>query len=184
MEPLIIQCEAKHGRLVETFRSQGDKVSIGRGYINDLVINDPYVAASQIACHNIDGHWLIRVLDKTNRILLNGKILIDDDEVINSGDTLTIGRTNLKLFSQDHHIEETRKLLSSWLHSDSVGFFLPAIALLCMLIIGFAEYFLTLTQVFEWKPVLLTLFALVGGHLVYSGSRCSTSIPFWPTVID
>ena len=156
METLIIQIGIRHSRVAEVFRSDGQSVCIGRNFKNDIVLTDPYVAPDQICITRVDEKWMIQVLDQTNPVYING-VPVDEDiiEVI-SGDRLTLGRTTLSIFSENHKMEPTRKLLlASWLHRDTIGLLYPILAVLfvaCME--GFLDYVQFSSSKDDWKEYL------------------------------
>jgi pSer/pThr/pTyr-binding forkhead associated (FHA) protein len=101
--------------MAELARSHGDALTVGRNYDNDVVITDPYVDPQQITFLRSAGEWQVRVIQETNPALVNGKPIGDDGAGISSGDRITIGRTQLRVYGSDHAVEPTRKmLLSSW----------------------------------------------------------------------
>lgn len=120
MDTLIIQTGVKHGRVAELTRSRGGKLSVGRGFDNDLVLTDAYVAPRQIEFQRDGTHWRMTVLDHTNPVFLNDRKLEEQAPRISEGDTVTVGRTRLTVHSSEHPVESTRKLLlANWLGRDS-----------------------------------------------------------------
>ncbi len=132
--PLVVQLGIKHGRAADLVRSSGNELTIGRGYSNDLVLTDEYVAANQVRLFASaqDQGWYLEVLDDSNGILLNRQSVTraDGPRLVCSGDNLTLGRTRLRVFAEDHPIDAPRKLTSRGWHQGSVGVLLPLLALL------------------------------------------------------
>lgn len=151
MEQIIIQYGIKQGHIAELVRSHGKDILIGRSFKNELVIHDDYIAPEQLRIYQAeDLTWWMEILDQTNSVILNSKVLahkilndkasdnnaleISDEKSFNkiqlhSGDNITIGRTTLSVYSSDHQVEKTRKLLSRRLHQDSISLTLPMILL-------------------------------------------------------
>lgn len=151
MEQIIIQYGIKQGNIAEVVRSHSDDILIGRSFKNTLVIQDDYIAPEQLRIfQKEDQSWWMEILDQTNSVLLNSEALNskDKDSVqIRSGDSITIGRTTLSIYSADHKVEKTRKLLTRSLHQDSIGLTIPLILLLLFSALDIAkEHFLTLPQ--------------------------------------
>lgn len=150
MEQIIIQYGVKQGDIAELVRSHGDDILIGRGFKNTLVIQDDYIAPEQLRIFQKDDlSWWMEVLDQTNSVLLNKEALSPKANAvqIHSGDSITIGRTTLSIYSADHKVEKTRKLLTRTLHQDSIGLTIPLILLLLFSAFDIAkEHFLTLPQ--------------------------------------
>ncbi len=131
MDTLVIQTGVKHGRVAELARSRAGRLSIGRGYDNDLVLTDPHVAPRQLEFSQENGQWHMRVLDNTNPVLLNDRRVSGEATPVHSGDQVTIGRTRLSLYAADHPVDHTRKLvLSNWLTLENTGPILPLLVLL------------------------------------------------------
>lgn len=151
MEQIIIQYGVTQGNVAELLRSNGNEVSIGRGFDNSLVIQDDYIAPKQLRLFKKeDNTWWMDVLNQTNDVILNGKALeASDDQSINSvqihsGDNITIGRTTLSIYAANHQVEKTRKLLNRSLNQHSTGFVFPIILLCLFLCFDFTKhYFLT-----------------------------------------
>ena len=135
MEQIIIQSGIKQGNIAEFVRSHGEDILIGRSFKNELVIHDDYIAPEQLRIYQKeDQTWWMEILEQTNSVILNGKVLsskvLADSEVqLRSGDKITIGRTTLSVYSADHQVEKTRKLLTRSLHQNSISLTLPIILL-------------------------------------------------------
>ena len=147
MEQIIIQSGIKQGSIAELVRSHGEDILIGRSFKNELVIHDDYIAPEQLRIYQKeDQTWWMEILEQTNSVILNGKVLsskvlVANDEgsfnnersfgevQLRSGDKITIGRTTLSVYSADHQVEKTRKLLTRSLHQNSIGLTLPIILL-------------------------------------------------------
>lgn len=131
MDTLVIQTGTRQGRVAELIRVREGSLSIGRSFENDLVLTDLHVAPRQIEIVRDGDQWRLSVLDRTNPALHNGKKITEESPIIQSGDRLTIGRTRLSLFSEQHPVEDTRKLvLSSSLSRESINPLLPIVVLL------------------------------------------------------
>jgi hypothetical protein len=144
METLVVQAGIKHGRVAELTRSHDGKLSIGRGYDNDLVLTDLHVAPRQLEFCREGMQWQMNVLDHTNPVLLNNEQVNGESTPIQSGDAVTIGRTRLSIYSAEHPVERTRKLvLSNWLAHDAKSIYIPIVFLLvvCLfdLVLGYFE---------------------------------------------
>ena len=159
MEQVIIQYGVKQGRIAELVRSCGEDILIGRGFNNQLVIQDDYIAPQQLRIfQQEDQTWWAEILEQTNSVLLNGKTLNDaeiDKEIdkenssfqIRSGDRITIGRTTLSVYNAEHKVEKTRKLLTRSLHQESISLTLPLILLVLLSAFDIAvEHFLVTPQ--------------------------------------
>jgi hypothetical protein len=162
MDTLIIQIGTRPGRLAEIVGCKGDTVMLGRSFANDIVIVDPYVAPEQIKIDKHDNKWVIKILDDTNPVLLNGSPVEDDGVELSSGDKLTIGRTHLSVFSKDHEFESTRKLLfSSWLYHNRLGPLLPVLAVFIASLLSAFDDYLGLSEKIEYRPFISEVLVFV-----------------------
>jgi hypothetical protein len=155
MDELIIQVGTRQGRLAEIVECKGEAVTLGRSFVNNVVLTDPYVAPEQIRIDKEGEKWVIKILDDTNPVLLNGSPVEEDGAVLNSGDKLTVGRTHLSVFSKDHKFESTRKLLfSSWLYHNRLGPLLPVLAVLFASFLSAFNDYLDLPKSIEYRPFI------------------------------
>lgn len=164
MEELIIKHQRRLGRLSEFFKSSGTSLTLGRGYNNDLILSDHFIAPQQLRFDYQDGQWILKVLDNTNPVLLNDKPVAEDGVVIHSGDELVVGRTQLVLLMNDHPVERTRKLMrSNWLSNPWLRFTLPVLALVFSVLMGvFSEYLYSPVKI-QWGIIFAAglLYALL-----------------------
>lgn len=161
MEELIIQQNKRHGRLSEFVKSTSESLTLGRGFNNDVILSDYFIAAEQVRFDYEQGQWIIKILDDTNPVLLNDKPISADGSTIKSGDQLTVGRTHLVLLLSSHPIERTRKLmLSNWMYHKGLRITLPVImVLISALLAVFTDYQETTSKI-KWGQ-------MAGGGLAY-----------------
>ncbi|WP_163830673.1 FHA domain-containing protein [Spartinivicinus ruber] len=164
MAELIIQTGIRHGRVAEVVKSSNASLSIGRGFDNDLVLVDPYIAQNQLCFKQRDGDWFVDIVDETNSILINGQVIVDNTQV-QSGDRLRVGRTSLMIYFDNHQVEPTRKLLlSGWLHHDNLGLTLPMLILLGVCLLDAGIDFLQVSASYEWKEY--TFYSLISALII------------------
>ncbi|MCK5361254.1 MAG: FHA domain-containing protein [Gammaproteobacteria bacterium] len=119
METVIIQ----HGRECQKCKlsEAGSKLTIGRAFSSDIILTDPYVGPSQLQIQSstgVDYRWSVTNLDSSNPVLLNKKIVESSEFEITSGDEITIGRTKVLFYSEDHVVPKTREFsFTNWLHN-------------------------------------------------------------------
>lgn len=159
MESMIIQIGPRNSQPSNTIKCTGQVFNIGRSFQNDLVLSDPYIAPNQLRLRKKASGWFIDLLDTTNPVFINGKALKQSQATIGSGDWVTIGRTVLRFFADDHQVEPSRKLFfSNWYHLNRWQVLL-AIGLLTVLISSFvmlSEYLQTWTEI-EWQELLASV---------------------------
>lgn len=156
MDQLIVQVGERLGRLAEFARSQGDVLKVGRSFVNDLVVTDLYVDPEQLVFYRSPAGWKVKVMDETNPALLNGGVIDKEGSLIRSGDRLTVGRTQLRVYASDHAVESTHKLIvSSWLgHGRSHPLFAFLMLLFAVSAVSFISYQEQSTEL-VWNVLLL-----------------------------
>jgi uncharacterized membrane protein YagU involved in acid resistance len=163
MEAIVLQVEARHGRMAEFARSTGGNLSVGRAYDNDLVLTDHHVAPHQLRLFRDGEQWLLEVLDQVNPVLLNKRAVAGSSCAVNAGDEITVGRTRLRVYAIDHVVEPTRKLMvSNLLALENTGPFLPLAVLVGVSLIDLAiNYFYSSTNLKWLEQVYAVLFSAV-----------------------
>jgi Inner membrane component of T3SS, cytoplasmic domain len=154
MGRLIVQIAARNPRAQEFARSDGQMLTVGRGFANDLVLSDLYVAPDQLRFDYQDDHWTVAILDRTNAVLLNGVAVTDDTVAVKSGDRMTVGRTELAIFTEHHAVDSTRKLLSSWFTPERVTPWHALGVLLAVSVFDVVTEFMQSSVDLEWKNYL------------------------------
>lgn len=172
---LVVQLGVKHGRALDLVRSNGHELTIGRAYNNDLVLADEYVAANHLRLYvePEDGEWYVQVLDDCNDVLLNRRKITSSEgpQRIHSGDALTLGRTRLGLFSEQHPVASPRKLMASRWQQGAAGIWLPILMLL-----GYVGTSVMLTQWMTrpvadpFKGIESALVAVLTVTLIWTGA--------------
>lgn len=103
---MIIQTIDKSGHVIATQRFVGSRVDIGRGYTNQHIITDPYVDAKHVRVEYDQEHDAFVVSDFDTE---NGTSIIRNKQrvevtrhpmALQSGDTLLLGKTYLRLVSE------------------------------------------------------------------------------------
>jgi len=180
METLIIQIGLKQGRNADIYKLQERELYVGRAYSNDIVLTDPYVAPQQLRIYGVAASdeelsWHINILDATNPVLINGEPVESATQSVFPGDSITVGRTTMRLYSDEHAVEPTRKLLvSSWLHTAARNAWIPVclFAVVC-LADSLLNYGFSNTDG-EWKEHGISTIAGMGLLLGWAG--------FWSVV--
>ena len=161
MEAIVLQVEARHGRVAETVRSNGDSLRVGRAYDNDLILTDPHVAPYQLHFRREGQQWFFAVREQVNPVFLNKQRVTESSCPVNPGDEITVGRTKLHVFPVDHAVEPTRKLMVSNLRAlENHGTFLPVLALIGVSLVDLAINFFYSSTNLKWlEQVYVVLFS-------------------------
>ena len=104
-----VEILSRHRDIASRFRLPGPEVSIGRGYDNDVIVDDPYVAARHLRVfRDEDGRLVAEDLGSANGTFLDGgktrlpRILVDGQQPIR------IGQTFLRFREAGHAVEPER----------------------------------------------------------------------------
>lgn len=167
MEKLIIQNANRHSSLTEYVKSTGEVMTLGRGFNNDIILSDHYIAPQQLRFYFEDEFWKLKILDFTNTVLVNDKPVVEDI-TISHGDKLTVGRTHLVMLLSDHSIERTRKLVvSNWMNDKSHRRALPFVMLFIASLAAVFTDYQAIAGKIRW------------GQLVSSGLSYAIVITLW-----
>jgi len=139
----------------------GDTLSIGRGYDNDLVIDDPHVAAGHLRIRrDADGALVAEDLGSVNGLYLDGGAQRLDRVRLEGDAPIRIGQTLLRIRDSSHAVPAERPLVRRrprW----------PLAALLIVIILGIELIGAWRGDFREFKPAtyiqpVLTVIIIVG----------------------
>ena len=96
MEPVMwLEILSRHHDVVQRHRCTGPVIRIGRGYDNDLVLDDPYVAPRHLRLSQTEaGTWLAEDLGSANGLRAEhgrarfDRLALDEDKIFRIGTTL------------------------------------------------------------------------------------------------
>ena len=175
---LIIEELNRAQRVQARYRMVGGRLTLGRGYDNDIVLEDIHADAAHAEIrHSENGHYYLRDLSSVNgtRLLGNArdksvKAAQLSERMIESGDLVQLGKSHFRLTSSEaavpptvpmHSLESLFERLS---HPAGAIGLLIAVALVTLLIsyLGFAKEY-------EWAEGANLLASSVIGLLLYAG---------------
>ncbi|MBI5506003.1 MAG: FHA domain-containing protein, partial [Deltaproteobacteria bacterium] len=152
----------RHRNLVARHRCEGDAIRIGRGYDNDVIVDDPFVAANHLCVFRDEaGRLVAEDLGSAGGIYLEGggrqsRVIVDGER------PLRIGRTLLHLRQADHPVAPERIVPAtrSW----------PAAAALALAVVALETLSQWLSETTEFKVTgyVLPLGVLVTLTLVWT----------------
>ncbi len=128
---------------------------IGRAYDNDIVVNDPYVDAYQIELVYTAAAWVLRLMQSTNPVSINGQTIAAGEHRLRSGDRISVGRSQFIIFWENHPVAETKKQFSPWIDPERVGLVAPIAALLVVVGGDAVLRYATDSIDLEWRPYAL-----------------------------
>jgi hypothetical protein len=162
----FIETLARNGDVLQRHRIEALPIRLGRGYDNDFILDDDYVAASHARIElDAAGRLVLRDLGSRNGIVHKGRHLA---EVVLSGDTVVrIGHTSLRVRAASFPVapELPDRTFHRWEGA------LPGAAGI-LLVGGFALFarWLSDTQYFEFVRYFEALAWSVGAALLWSGA--------------
>lgn len=99
-EAFWIEVLGRHREVVARQRVAGTAVAIGRAYDNDVVLDDPHVAAHHLRIARApDGTWTAEDLGSLNGLYADGEAKRRERIAVDASTTLRIGHTGLRLRS-------------------------------------------------------------------------------------
>ena len=136
-------------------------LTIGRAFSSDVVLTDPYIGPSQLELHDTENNecdWHVTITDNTNPVFLNDKIIEASGFDICSGDEITIGRTNISIFSSEHEVAKTRAFsFTNWLHNHKFKPLITTAMFLFLLAVTLLMSYLELTTELVWTEMSITI---------------------------
>lgn len=148
MGKLIIEV-VEHGRSeLHTHHFDRFPVHVGRGYDNDLILADPFVSPNHLRLTPNDAGFTMEDLDSENGTSIQGRARSGLTVDIESGATIKVGTTTLRILSSSHPVPQTLRT-NRWAISQRKGiccacswglFFL----MLCLSVLD--EYFQSFTK--------------------------------------
>lgn len=140
---LIIEEISRGKKLIGRHKFATDSITIGRGYQNDIILSDPHVCADHLAIKLENGIWYIRDLESLNGSRLTNKTPITSWQVLNSGDIIRIGKSQLRFFCSSHPVAESLHFSATEELVESIGRWPIVIAMLLLFsILNFTMYYL------------------------------------------
>jgi len=163
---LILEIQDNSRRNRYYYPVESFPVKIGRGYGNDVIISDPYVCPEHLVIEKDDQGWIVRDLDSKNGIENNDATTIRPE----SGDSLLIGHTRIRLFKPDHPVKPTQSLHEK---HNIAGFFVGlAITATILVLLGagyFIELYFSTSVKIQTDKLIVGSLPVMGGVLVWAG---------------
>lgn len=151
---IVIEVLDHLGRVKEHHKLTARHITVGRGYDNDVVLNDPFVCAHHLALDVGEDETLtVRDLNSVNGLYTHGRKRKVESLVLKPDESLSIGRSSLRFRTLNHEVPPARQdrlrfeLLNTMLNSHWVqwGSFLA---------LGLLIYLLAYLDTFsEFKPL-------------------------------
>lgn len=112
---MIVEIVTKSGRIMEVHSFQKNHITVGRGYSNDMILQDPYVEAEhlEVIFDAEQQQFMVRDLNSLNGSVMlkpHKRLHADDCVAIASGQRVTVGKTTLRFLDKKHLAQPTLPL--------------------------------------------------------------------------
>lgn len=107
---IIIEEITRNHKLLHRHRLSQNNISIGRGYQNDIILTDPHICRQHLSLRFDHGVWHLEDDNSVNGTRLEGvnsKQQVPHQQIINDGDVITLGKSQLRVLFKDHEVAET-----------------------------------------------------------------------------
>jgi hypothetical protein len=132
---LIIEQVSGTKKLLQRHKIKGSFIDIGRGYDNDLVLNDPYVCGRHLSLNTTEeGRWQMCDQGSVNGSFTDRQQPIEGLQPVYSGDVISIGKSYLRFIYPNQPVAPAIRLggfegVLNWLSSPAI-----VIAVFCLYI--------------------------------------------------
>src|SRR6185436_14367917 len=110
-----VEVLSRHRDIAARFRIAAPEARIGRGYDNDVIIDDPYVAAQHLRVFRDEtGQLVAEDLGSTNGTFLDGGRSRLARIVVDGKHPIRIGQTHLRIREIHHEVERERVAAPEW----------------------------------------------------------------------
>ncbi len=162
-----VEILSRHRDVAARFRITGPDVRIGRGYDNDVIVDDPYVAAQHLHVFRDEtGQLVVEDLGSANGMFLDGGKSRLARLTVDGRQPIRIGQTYLRVRDLNHAVEPERLARPQWR-------ILPAVlaAALTTAILGIDSVKIWLTQTSEIRAsnYLTPLLSIVASIMIWVG---------------
>jgi hypothetical protein len=104
-----IEILSRHRDVTARFRIAGPEACIGRGYDNDVIVDDPYVAAQHLRIFRDEtGQLVAEDMGSANGLFLDGGKSRQARVVVDGSHPIRIGQTFLRIRETGHAVERER----------------------------------------------------------------------------
>ncbi|MBV1930597.1 MAG: FHA domain-containing protein [Porticoccaceae bacterium] len=172
MATVIVEVGGKYQKFSFSDLAGHSGLSIGRAFSNDIITPDPYVEANQLEIRlstDEQSHWAVSNKNSTNPILVNNKTITSPNFNLASGDQLTIGRTQLRFYTEDHAMPDARQFsFTNWAHNQKLKPLYSCIMLSILFGVMLWTNYLETPVEIEWGKLAATAAFPVGISLVWA----------------
>lgn len=107
----------RHGDVSSRHPVYAWPLRVGRAYTNDIVLDDPYVAANHLEINHVDeGRYQLKIVSSINAMMLDSLHGKQADATVSASQVARIGHTQLRIRPVDYAVSAEKSLPSyDWL---------------------------------------------------------------------
>ena len=107
---LIFEIINPSGRVLERQKINGDKISVGRAFDNQVILSDEFIDPYHVIIErDSNAQILITDLNSTNGIRDENDLIVES-KVIESGSEFVLGKTHIRIFAIEHVVPDAMVL--------------------------------------------------------------------------
>jgi pSer/pThr/pTyr-binding forkhead associated (FHA) protein len=165
---LIIRIPDHTGRAPQYYRFNTNRITIGRAFDNDLILNDSTVSPHHAVIEVDDeGQIVLKDLSSLNGVYTNHHMRVHGTVTLESGNEFTVGKTHLQFYTPEHSVEETVQLEKANRLMDQLGN--PAVSITALIMVAMLyaiEQWLNMISEFKWQDIVNVELFILGGVLL------------------
>lgn len=107
---IIIEEITRNHKLLHRHILKQNTISIGRDYQNDIILTDPHICPQHLSLSYAENNWHINDNNSVNGTVLENnqcKKQSTHQQVINDGDVIILGKSQLRILFSDHQVANT-----------------------------------------------------------------------------
>ena len=162
-----VEILSRHREVTARFRIAASEARIGRGYDNDVIVDDPYVAANHLRIFRDEaGQWIAEDTGSANGTFIDGVRTRQSRFAIDGKQLIRIGQTLVRIREANYAVEPERLA-----PSDRPALPVALAAGLAATVLGLSALTIWLGQTSEPRAssYLTALLGIIGALLVWTG---------------
>jgi len=104
---IIIEEISRNKKLLARHKFLTNKISLGRGYNNNIILSDPHICPEHLTIEFNGEHWVIKDNNSINGCFLAESKNNAHQHIVHSGDIIRLGKSYIRIVLPDHPVENT-----------------------------------------------------------------------------
>ena len=163
---IIIELLGWGGKRQRYFRVENSSVTIGRGYQNDVVLDDAHISPNHLRLDAVNGGWQLTDLASLNGVEITKNTASPVSELgasdsiafLSEGAEIKLGRTRLRIVSESHPVDAAKELHHLEQDASKLNRFSIWLPLfLISLVVEIAALYFNSFVEWQWKNVFSTI---------------------------